>query len=152
MTPTNSTPTAAANKTLVDGRRADTARRRQRALKAINDAIAAGEEVSVSAIARKAGIDRSFFYRSQHKDLLAQIHTAGAEPPIRAGVGPTVTRASLKADLANCQERCARLAARVQQLEKRLSRALGEQTWREAGLGAPDDIENLKQKIIILDA
>jgi chromosome segregation ATPase len=105
----------------------------------------------VSAIARKAGVDRSFFYRSQHKDLLAQIHAAETEPSPSAGAGPVVSRASLKADLANNQERCARLAARVQQLEKRLSRALGDQTWRESGLGAPDDIEDLKQRIILLE-
>ncbi|MFD7019134.1 hypothetical protein [Streptomyces sp. NPDC059928] len=45
----------------------------------------------------------------------------------------------------------ARLATRVQQLEKRLSLALGEQTWRETGLGAPDDVEELKQRIILLE-
>jgi hypothetical protein len=36
------------------------------------------------------------------------------------------------------------MAARIQQLEKRLSEILGEQAWRQSGLGAPDDIEQLK--------
>ncbi|MEV2221293.1 hypothetical protein AB0E01_15585 [Nocardia vinacea] len=60
---------------------------------------------------------------------------------------PTVTRASLQADLLAAHERAARLAARVQQLEKRLSEALGEQIWRESGLGAPTDIDALHQRI-----
>ena len=40
---------------------------------------------------------------------------------------------------------------RVQQLEKRLSQALGEQAWRESGLGAPADIDTLNQKITHLE-
>jgi hypothetical protein len=39
---------------MVQGRRADSARR-QRVIKALNDANTAGEEISVSAIARKSG-------------------------------------------------------------------------------------------------
>ncbi|MGA9309421.1 MAG: hypothetical protein WBV74_03510, partial [Pseudonocardiaceae bacterium] len=49
------------------------------------------------------------------------------------------------------QERASRLAGRVQQLERRLSEALGQQAWREAGLGVPDDIDYLKQQIIMLE-
>ncbi|MCI2421102.1 hypothetical protein MOQ72_27030 [Saccharopolyspora sp. K220] len=94
-------------------------------------------------------MDRSFLYRKQHKDLLAQIHAAEAEPPARPGAGPAVSRTSLKTDLANCQERCARLATQVQQLKKRLSRSLGEQVWRESGLGGPDDIEEDKAALTL---
>jgi hypothetical protein len=45
------------------GRHADTERRRQRVLKALEAAATAGEEVSVSAIARRAAVDRTFLYR-----------------------------------------------------------------------------------------
>ena len=48
-------------------------------------------------------------------------------------------------------ERAARLHSRVRQLEKRLSEALGEQAWRESGLGTPADIDALNQKIIYLE-
>ncbi len=65
--------------------------------------------------------------------------------------GPTVTQASLQADLANAGARTARLAARVQQLEKRLSHALGEQAWRELGLGAPADIDEQRRTITQLE-
>jgi uncharacterized protein involved in exopolysaccharide biosynthesis len=37
------------------------------------------------------------------------------------------------------------------QLEKRLSELLGEQAWRASGLGAPDDIDALKQHIAQLE-
>lgn len=140
-----SPPTAA----MTQGRRADSARRRQRVLKALNDATNNGDEISVSSIARRAGVDRSFLYR--HSDLLEQIHAIEAQPPNTAGAGPAVSRASLQADLLNAQQRAARLAARVHQLEQRLSEALGEQAWHESGLGTPDDIDQLKHQIITLE-
>ena len=68
-------------------------------------------------------------------------------PPAGGGPGPAVTRASLQADLLAAHERAVRLNARVRQLEKRLSEALGEQAWRESGLAAPADIDALNQKI-----
>jgi chromosome segregation ATPase len=68
--------------------------------------------------------------------------------------GPTTTapsRASLQADLLAAQQRTLRLAARIHQLEQRLSQLLGEQAWHESGLGAPDDIDGLKQRIVHLE-
>jgi hypothetical protein len=127
------------------GRHADTQRRRQRVLKALEAAAAAGEEISVSAIARRAGVDRTFLYR--HRDLLEQVHAREAQPPALPGGGPAVTRASLQADLLAAHERSARLAARIRQLEQRLSQALGERAWRESGLSQPDDTGRLKQQI-----
>lgn len=141
------TPTRSA--AMTKGRRADSARRRQRVLKALNDVANDGEAISVSDIARRAGVDRSFLYR--HRDLLEQIHAAEAQPPNSPRVGPAVSRASLQADLANAQQRAVRLAARVRQLEQRLSEMLGEALWHESGLGVPDDIDQLKQQIGALE-
>ena len=143
MTNTNTRSAA-----MTQGRRADSARRRQRVLKALNDANNQGDEISVSSIARRAGVDRSFFYR--HRDLLEQIHAVEAKPSNAPGVGPAVSRASLQTDLANAHQRAVRLAARVHQLEQRLSESLGEQVWHESGLGVPDDIDQLKQQISTL--
>lgn len=117
---------------LIDGRRADSARRRQRVIKAINDVGRTGGEISVSAIARAAGVDRTFLYR--HADLLGQVHATQANPAAAQGDGPTVSRASLQADLANAQGQATRQAARIRQLETKLSQLLGEQAWRESGL------------------
>ena len=132
------------------GRQADSARRRQRVIAAIDRAVADGTEISTSGIARAAAVDRAFLYR--HRDLLGKIHALQAAPPAAGGTaGPAVTCASLQADLLAAHERSARLAARVRQFEKRLSEALGEQAWRESGLGAPADIDTLSQKITHLE-
>ena len=62
-----------------------------------------------------------------------------------------MTRASLQADLLAAHERAVRLSTRVQHLEKRLSEALGDQAWRESGLGPPADVDALSQKITSLE-
>jgi len=144
------TATTPATEAMKNGRQADSARRRQRVIAALNHAHTSGTEISVSGIARAAAVDRTFLYR--HRDLLARIHALEAVPPAPAGgAGPAVTRASLQADLLAAHERAVRLSARVRQLEKRLSEALGEQAWRESGLGAPADIDALGQKITHLE-
>jgi hypothetical protein len=136
------TPTRA----MLDGRNADSARRRQRVLATLERRTAEGSEISVSAIARAAGVDRSFLYR--HRDLLAKIHTLAAEPPATSErAGPAVTRASLQADLLAAHERAARLHSRVEHLERRLSDTIGEHAWRASGLGAPTDIDALHQQV-----
>jgi len=134
---------------MLAGRQADSARRRQRVITALSRATASGQEISVSGIARAAGVDRTFLYR--HRDLLAQIHALEAAPPATSGTGPTVTRASLQSDLLAAQERAVRMAARVQRLERRLSEALGQQAWQESGLGTPADIDSLRQQAAQLE-
>jgi hypothetical protein len=42
-------------------------------------------------------------------------------------------------------------STRIQHLEKRLSETLGEEVWRESGLGAPADIDALNQTIAHLE-
>ena len=122
------------------GRQADSARRRQRVIAVLGRATTDGTEISASGIARAAGVDRSFLYR--HRDLLDKIHALEATHRHAADTpGPTVTRASLQADLLAAGERAQRLHGRVRQLEKRLSEALGEKAWQESGLGVPADID-----------
>ena len=147
---TKNQPAAATSKTgpMLAGRQADSARRRQRVITILDRAAASDGETSISGIARAAGVDRTFLYR--HPDLLARIHALQAAPPA-AAPGPSVTRTSLQADLLAAHERTARLATRIRQLEQRLSDALGEQAWRESGLGAPADIDALNHKIISLE-
>jgi hypothetical protein len=146
-------PAAAAKpktEAMMRGRQADSARRRQRVIAVLNRSVADGTEISVSGIARAAGVDRTFLYR--HRDLLEKIHALEANPPATGeGTGPAVTRASLQADLLAAHERAVRLNARVRQLEKRLSEALGEQTWHESGLSTPADIDALNHKITNLE-
>ena len=56
---------------------------RQRFIKALNQTLDDGDEISVSSIARRAGVDRSFLYR--HRDLLEQIHASQARLPNTSG-------------------------------------------------------------------
>ena len=139
------TPTAAPSRRaqpMLDARHADGARRRQRVLAALDRRTADGAQISVSAIAWAAGVDRSFLYR--HRDLLEKIHALAAEPPATSGerAGPAVTRTSLQADLLAAHERAARLHNRVQHLER---------AWHASGLGAPADIDALHQQTTRLE-
>jgi hypothetical protein len=145
----NTTTPSGRAQAMLNGRHADSARRRQRVLTALERATADGTELSISGIARAAGVDRSYLYR--HRDLLEKIHALATEPLASADTTPVVTRASLQADLLAAHERAARLNARIQHLEKRLSQALGEQAWRESGLGALTDIDALDERITYLE-
>jgi chromosome segregation ATPase len=136
-------------KPMTEGRAADAARRRARVVKAISDAARDGEEITVSAIARRALVDRTYLYR--HQELLAQIHALQSDSPDVQGHGPTVSRASLQTDLANAEARNARLLAHNRLLEKKLSELMGEQVWRESGLGAPADVEQLQRRVVNLE-
>ncbi|GAB2992170.1 hypothetical protein GCM10023080_067500 [Streptomyces pseudoechinosporeus] len=62
-----------------------------------------------------------------------------------------VSRASLQTDLANALERNNRLAARVRQLEKRLSQSIGAKVWADSGLGASADVDHLQRRITTLE-
>ena len=134
---------------VVLARRAHSARCRQRVIKALSNAVANSEEITISAIARQAGVDRSFLYR--HRDLHAQVIAKAAVPPVSSAGGPAVSRASLIADLAAAHERVARLTQHNRQLQQRLSELLGEQAWQQSGLGAPPDISALQQQITGLE-
>ena len=141
--------TNAQTRPMLDGRHDDSRRRRQRVLAVLDQAATAGDPIGASAIARAAGVDRTFLYR--HHDLLEKIHALQADPVPDVNSDHTVTHASLRADLLAAHERAARLNTRIHQLEKRLSEALGEHTWRESGLGAPVDIDVLHQRISQLE-
>ena len=145
----NAASSATRARPMLDGRTADSARRRQRVITALDRAAADGTAITTAGIARAAGVDRTFLYR--HPDLLEKIHALQAEPAAADGTGPAVTRASLQADLLAAHERAARLQSCIAHLEKRLSEALGTQAWRESGLGAPADIDALSHKITHLE-
>jgi hypothetical protein len=150
VTSTSTSTPASQARAMHQGRQADSARRRQRVLTAIEQSAAAGKEISVAGIARTAAVDRTFLYR--HRDLLEKIHALEATPPPGdSTAGPGVTRASLQADLLAAHERALRLTTRIRQLEKRLSHALGDQAWHQSGLGAPPDTDALQQQITHLE-
>ncbi len=67
------------------------------------------------------------------------------------GSGPTASRTSLQTDLLAAHERAARLSSHIQRLERRLSEAFGGNFWRNTGLGAPQDLDELQQRITPLE-
>ena len=48
-------------------------------------------------------------------------------------------------------ERSTRQIQRISRLEKKLSHVLGDNAWKENGLGAPTDIDALQQRITSLE-
>ena len=118
------------------GRQADSARRRQRVIVALNRATSEGTEISVCGIARAAAVDRSFLYR--HRDLLAKIHAFEAAPPTADGQAGCHPRLAVSRPARRARTRAP--AERAHPATRNpLSGALGEQAWRESGLGAPAD-------------
>lgn len=84
----------------------------------------------------------------RHRDLLFLVHVAERHPfASDPGAGAPVSLASLQADLANAHARNSRLVTQTRRLERRLSELLGEQAWRESGLGAPADQEELQRRV-----
>jgi len=140
---------AAGTEALTLARRRDSTRRRQRVLAALDKLSGAGEEVSVAAVARAAGVDRSFLYR--HHDLRAQVleRAARAQPEASMPRTTQVSRQSLLADLANLRAHNERLRRQVTRLSRRLSEVLGEEAFRASGLGAPavDETQQLRRQV-----
>ncbi|MFE3001038.1 DUF6262 family protein [Nocardia sp. NPDC059246] len=134
---------------LTRARADDSSRRRQAVLKALNAARNSGEAITVSGIARAAGVHRTFLYR--HADLHATVLAEAAKPLPTPTGHPAVSRESLLADLVNLQARNARMAQTISTLERRLSETLGEDVWRTSGLGAPTDIDTLQRRITELE-
>ncbi|MGW5499037.1 hypothetical protein [Streptomyces olivaceoviridis] len=126
---------------LARARAADSDRRRTRVLKVLDKLAADGEEITVSSVARAAGVHRSLIHR--HGDLHAAVLARAGEPPPGATAGTQVSRQSLLAAVANLTARNFRLSVHITRLERRLSEALGQAAWEASGLGAPADVETL---------
>jgi DNA repair exonuclease SbcCD ATPase subunit len=148
-------PDSTAPQALTQARRQDVARRRQRVHQALAELRAQAEEITISAVARRAGVHRSFIHR--HPDLRATVlQAADGDPP---GDAPSAgaSRRSLLADNANLREQNRRLAQQLGALEDRLSETLGAEAFRRSGLAAPPDtaafqarVEQLQQQVLDL--
>jgi len=141
--------TARSPQALIATRRRDSTRRRQRVLDALGQLTAAGQEISVSAVARAAAVDRSFLYR--HHDLRAQIHARAATAPGTSPVSTAATRQSLLADLANLQQQNQRLRRQNLALTTRLPEALGAEVFQASGIAHPGDTGPLRSRIAELE-
>jgi chromosome segregation ATPase len=145
-----------ASQALAEARRRDVDHRRQRVRQALAAMRAQAAQITISSVAARAGVHRSFIHR--HPDLRAAV-IAAAEDPATSSLsgGGTASRRSLLADNANLRERNHRLEHHARGLEQRLSELLGTQISQRTGLGAPDDAtalreqaDNLRQQILDL--
>jgi chromosome segregation ATPase len=132
---------------LLAARRNDSDRRRRKVLDALDRLRTNGDEITVSAVARTAGVDRSFLYR--HHDLRSQI-LALAEPEPNPS-GTRTSHRSLLADLANLRAHNERLRHHNTKLSERLSEVLGEQVFHDAGLTRTDEIGTLRERVAELE-
>ncbi|MBV9652322.1 MAG: hypothetical protein JO296_19585 [Pseudonocardiales bacterium] len=130
---------------LTRGRRLDSSRRQDAVRRALADMTAVGEHITVAAVARQAGVHRSLIYR--HPQLQAAVKASGSTSNNLPTRQDAVTTASLKATVANERDRNRRLAARLAQLERRLSESLGREAFHDAGLGAHDETTTLQRRI-----
>jgi chromosome segregation ATPase len=131
---------------LARARHKDVARRRLRVHHALADMRAKAEEITISGVAARAKVHRSFIHR--HPDLRAEVLKA-ADPITTSpnSASTTTSRASLLADNANLRERNRRLTQHVRDLEDRLGEILGTQAFERSGLGAPTGTNQLEAQI-----
>ncbi|MEY9861006.1 chromosome segregation ATPase [Catenulispora sp. GAS73] len=121
---------------LVQARRRDVEQRRQRVRQALAAMHADGSEVTISAVAARARVHRSFIHR--HPDLREAVLRAAAAAVTTASPASTALshRSALAAN-ANLAQHNRRLSEHVKDLEDRLSEILGQQVFARSGLGAP---------------
>jgi hypothetical protein len=121
---------------LARARRRDVDRRRQRVHQALADMHADGSEITISSIASRAKVHRSFIHR--HADLHAAVLKAAADSTTAPSpASTTISHRSVLAENANLHEQNRRLAQQVADLEDRLSELFGQQVFDRSGLGAP---------------
>jgi hypothetical protein len=118
---------------LLRARAKDTEARRERVAAAVTELQRAGATLTISAVARAAGVHRSFLHR--HPDLAEAIHAAETQSPAEAT--NRTSEVSLRTELANVHAAHRRLAAHTRLLEVRLSELLGDEAARAGGLLQP---------------
>jgi chromosome segregation ATPase len=95
-----------------------------------------GSEITISSVADRAKVHRSFIHR--HTGLHATVLEAAADATTAPSPASTaISHRSALAENANLHEQNRRLARQVTDLEDRLSELLGQQAFDRSGLGAP---------------
>lgn len=110
---------------LAEFQRQRTAAHRAAVSEAIRALNAGCEAINVSAVAARAGVDRSYIY--DHPDLLDEIRQlgGGSRALVRRPIEERGSQASLQARLATAHAELARLRAENRDLRHHLEEALG---------------------------
>ena len=133
---------------LTSYRRRDVATRTARVRQALRDMQTDSSEITISAVAVRARVHRSFIHR--HTELRAEVYSA-AEAPTPPSASGAVTRRTLEADNLNLHQVIRRQAQQISDLQARLSEMLGEQAYTRSGLGAPHNDAALQEQILALE-
>ncbi|GIE81986.1 hypothetical protein Aph02nite_79360 [Actinoplanes philippinensis] len=137
----------AARAALAAARAGDTTRRHDRVRQALTALVEAAHDITISSVARAAGVHRSFIYR--HPELRLAVEQAQRSTTISTAA--VASAAWLHTDLANAQAQNARLVQQIKLLENRLSDALGVQAHQASGIGAPDKAAQLEYRCLELE-
>ncbi|MFN8215178.1 MAG: DUF6262 family protein [Solirubrobacterales bacterium] len=144
---------SAREEAMAASRRLDSQLKRERVIAALDARLAAGQELSVAALARQAAVSRKFIYA--HPDLRAQIaqraHQHGRRQSAAAVADGHVTVASLRTELADAKAHNHRLRQQLGALEQRLSEALGHEVAEELEPGA-EPPEELRRRLELAEA
>ncbi len=141
-------PETTVDSPLVAARRRDVARRQERVQQALDLMRVDGSPITISAVAARARVHRSFIHR--HPALRARVCAAADDPGLPGGSddpSARTSRRSLEADNLNLADTNRRLSQRIADLEHRLSELLGEQAFARTGLGAARDHSALQNQI-----
>ena len=128
---------------LTIARRRDVQARRIRVSEAVEAMRKEGCEITISSVAERARVHRSFIHR--HLDLRADVYAA-ADQPSAVATATSTTRQSLEADNLNLRATVRRQTQHIADLEARLSELLGEQAYSRTGLGAPRNHAALEER------
>lgn len=135
-----------ASAALARARQRDVDRRQQRVHQALADMRVDGSEISISSVAGRARVHRSFIHR--HLDLRAAVLQAAADAVERPSpASTTISHHSVLAENANLHEQNSRLARHIRDLEDRLSELLGQRAFERSGLGAPTGTSALQAEL-----
>ncbi|QGK70322.1 hypothetical protein GIY23_13035 [Allosaccharopolyspora coralli] len=140
------TPDAPAASGLVKARQRDVEHRRQRVQQALADMTTDATPISVSSVAARAGVHRSFIHR--HPDLHGAVLTAASQAlTAPSAASAAISHRSVLAENANLHAQNRRQAQHIRDLEDRLSELLGQQAFQRSGLGAATNTATLQAEI-----
>jgi chromosome segregation ATPase len=131
---------------LAQARQRDVDRRQQRVRQALADMISDGSEITISSVAARARVHRSFIHR--HPDLHAAVLASASQALTAPSPTSTaISHRSVLAENANLHAQNRRQAQHIRDLEDRLSELLGQQAFERSGLAAASNTAALQAEI-----
>lgn len=137
---------AATPSALAKARQRDVEHRQQRVRQALADMTTDSSEITISSVAARARVHRSFIHR--HPELHAAVLAAASQALTAPSPASTsISQRSVMAENANLHAQNRRQAQHIRDLEDRLSELLGHQAFERSGLGAVTNTAALQTEI-----